>query len=177
MSRCFYALWPDAATRAGIMAAARNIPHQGRPVEPGNLHLTLVFLGRITRAQIERLLQTTPDLQYPPFTLDLDRAGWWSGPRVLWLAPALCPDPLSRLVEGLADVARRQGIALDERPFSPHLTIARKVREFAETAVFEPVKWRTGEFHLLESKSLKSGVVYEPLAAWPLTAAAPLAGR
>ncbi|HLB31888.1 MAG TPA: 2'-5' RNA ligase family protein [Gammaproteobacteria bacterium] len=98
-------------------------------------------------------------------------------PRVLWLAPTLNPDPLSRLVEGLSDMAKRRGIPLDERPYNSHLTIARKVRDFEGAAVFKPVKWLVGEFRLLESKSLKSGVVYVPLAAWPLTAASPPVDR
>lgn len=173
MSRCFYALWPDESTRAELTTAVRRVPHHGLPVDPWNFHLTLVFLGGITRVQLEGLIQATSELHSPPFTLNLDRAGWWSGPRVLWLAPSLNPDPLSRLVEGLSDVAKRRDIALDARPYNPHLTIARKVRDFEGTAVFKPVKWRVGGFHLLESKSLKSGVVYEPLAAWPLTAAGP----
>lgn len=173
MSRCFFALWPDDSTRERLAAAARGVSHHGRPVEPGNFHLTLVFLGGISKERVQELLQGASELHYPSFTLNLDRAGWWGGPRVLWLAPTLIPDRLTRLVNGLSDLAHRAGIVLDERPYNPHLTIARKVRDFTGSAEFEAVKWRAGKFHLLESKSLKSGVVYEPLAAWPLIAEGP----
>ena len=172
MSRCFYALWPDPATREEISAAAERIPHHGRPVAPSNYHLTLVFLGTISHVQIADLMQETSRVQACPFSLALGHAGWWNGPRVLWLAPELCPEPLLQLVTRLSGLARQQGIRLEERPYRPHLSIARQVRTFPGPDSLEPICWKISDFCLLRSKSLKTGVVYELLASWPLTAAA-----
>ncbi|HLA40907.1 MAG TPA: RNA 2',3'-cyclic phosphodiesterase [Candidatus Glassbacteria bacterium] len=172
MSRCFYALWPDPATRAALAAAAQQVACHGRPVDPANYHLTLVFLGKVRDGQLESLLRETSRLQARPFTLSLDQVGWWSGPRVLWFAPGFGPEPLLQLVTGLSGLARRQGIALEDRPYSPHLTVARKVRDCRELLALEPIRWQISDFCLLESRSLETGVVYKALASWPLTAAA-----
>ena len=54
--RLFFALWPDAATSVALAALAQQIAAEsgGRPTAPGNVHLTLAFLGdqprRITLA-------------------------------------------------------------------------------------------------------------------------------
>src|ERR1700724_2954341 len=45
--RLFFALWPDAATSNALAALAQQVAAEsgGRPTAPGNVHLTLAFLG------------------------------------------------------------------------------------------------------------------------------------
>ena len=53
------------------------------------------------------------------------------GGDIWWLAPADCPE-LTRLQARLADELRARGFSLEERRFSPHLTLARRVLSRAE---------------------------------------------
>ena len=51
--RLFYALWPDQATRAALMRLQSGLA--GRRIAPGNLHLTLAFLGMQPSALLPQL--------------------------------------------------------------------------------------------------------------------------
>ncbi|MCO7636875.1 hypothetical protein NJI34_08800 [Pseudomonas sp. S 311-6] len=53
--RCFLALAPDAPTRAALVQL--RLPDAVQPVAPADLHLTLAFLGAITPAQGQALIQ------------------------------------------------------------------------------------------------------------------------
>jgi len=48
-------------------------------------------------------------------------------------------------------VLTRAGIALDARPFAPHVTLARKARKAEPPAGRPGFQWRSGGFVLVES--------------------------
>lgn len=175
--RLFFALWPDAATRAHLTQALRGIaPAQARATHSDDLHLTLVFLGRLdasTQHCAEQAAALVPTLvSAEPFTLTLDKLGHWPGPRILWLGAAHCPDALLELVTGLRRALQPCKIKLDERPYQPHLTFARKVRAAAALpALSGSIEWRVNSFALAESQPLSDGARYRVLTTWPLAAA------
>ena len=45
--RLFFALWPDASTADALATLAQQVAAEsgGRPTAPGNVHVTLAFLG------------------------------------------------------------------------------------------------------------------------------------
>ena len=57
---------------------------------------------------------------------------------------------------------------MDERPYRPHVTLARKVRAAYEEVEFEPISWDVREFGLVESTSTVEGVKYQVKLRWPL---------
>ena len=101
-----------------------------RPVRPELLHITLAFLGQVAD---ERLADASAAAAIAgagksPFRIILDRAGRFpaSGPpRALWLGVGAGADDLARLAADLARELRARAFALEDRPFRPHLTLAR----------------------------------------------------
>ena len=96
------------------------------------LHITVRFIGHVDddKARVIR------DRMRPPFPIlpfDVSVAGvgtFPSGgaPRVVWAGVAQGADALQRLESLVTERLTRVGLAAEDRPYSPHLTLAR-VRE------------------------------------------------
>ena len=95
-----------------------------------NLHLTLKFLGDVPLTRVETLSQAARRAasNASPFELIIEGAGSFpprDQPRVLWIG---IEDPSGKLAElhaGLEEECSEAGFAREQRPFHPHLTIAR----------------------------------------------------
>lgn len=165
--RVFFALWPDATTRAAITRTTRAAVQAsgGRPIAKERLHLTVAFLGEITAAGLA-VARAVPPISVGAFTLTLDAVGVWPESRVLWLAPEHPPEALGELEAGLWEGLVARGFRAEDRIYRPHVTLARRARGL-ETAV-EPVTWPVGELALVESFPDGRNVHYEVLERWPL---------
>jgi 2'-5' RNA ligase len=165
--RMFFALNPDAATRAAIVRGTRRAVSAagGRPTRPENLHMTIAFIGRLTAKQVAKA-RAVPPIQVGPIQILLDRQGYWSRQQIVWLgtskAPAALIDLERRLWEGLkaANFMRERGM------FRPHVTLARRAR--AARAAIRPVRWTVTSLALLESLPDANGTRYELVEQWPL---------
>ena len=95
-----------------------------------NFHLTLKFLGDVPLARVEDLTQATgrAALAIQPFNLTVNGGGVFPPhrrPKVLWVGIEDTDGQLSELHANLENECNRAGFAREERPFHPHLTIAR----------------------------------------------------
>lgn len=135
-----------------------------------NIHLTLVFLGSVELARLEVLRALASDVLAMPFTMILDRLGWWKHNRVVWAAPETTPDPLLSLVHQLQAGLRSEGFDFDDRPvYSPHVTLLRNARcDAVEWPPFKPLEWAANDFVLVRSVTLPEGATYEAIGRWPL---------
>jgi 2'-5' RNA ligase len=98
-------------------------------VKPSNLHLTLHFLGEMDSAQADECVKLLdhPDLGGPEFSLSYEGYGRFPPkgiPRVLFIHLTDGVDECSRIHGTLGELIRPI-TALDRRPFSPHITVAR----------------------------------------------------
>src|SRR5947207_1024767 len=91
-----------------------------------NLHLTLKFLGNTLVARMEALSQAAQRaaVRFQPFDLIVGRCGAFP-PRVLWIGIDDPTGHLAGLHRTLEDECAKAGFVREERPFHPHLTIAR----------------------------------------------------
>lgn len=168
-SRLFFALWPDDETRARLAAVAEQPPRRVEKRVPArNLHLTLVFLGQVEDRIRDGLIEDAGGIAAPPFALEFAHSGWWPHARVAWLAPDQVPPELPPLVGRLRDFALARGIEVDGRPYSPHLTIARKVSRPPPPMTCQPIRWEIREFCLMESAAGQARSEYRVLRRWPL---------
>jgi RNA 2',3'-cyclic 3'-phosphodiesterase len=94
-----------------------------------NLHVTTKFIGEWPQERVGELEAALAEL--PPresFTIELRDLGWYPNersPRVLW-AGVHAPSALAELARDTEQLlASRFGIPVEDRPFSPHLTLAR----------------------------------------------------
>lgn len=105
-------------------------------VKPGNIHVTIRFLGDLGDSGVKRVCDAvareTAALQAP-----LARLGELGGfpslgrPRVLWVGFSEGEEEVRALGEAVSDGIRRAGFGPPDKPFRPHLTLAR-VREGAK---------------------------------------------
>jgi 2'-5' RNA ligase len=115
-----------AKLSAGLQTAAGQTV---RWVSPANTHLTLKFIGEIPPAAVDTLahmLQLECRSQ-PAFEISVSRAGCFPNsqrPRIIWVG-LQSPHDLVQLQQRIEAGAARLGIAPEDRPFSPHLSIGR----------------------------------------------------
>lgn len=89
-------------------------------------HLTLAFLGQVEERRLPALTERLARLprRHAAFPLAFTGGGRFDG-RVLWAGVSGDLPALRALADSASAAARRTGIALEERPYRPHLTLAR----------------------------------------------------
>ena len=150
-------------------------------VDPKGIHLTLKFLGNIPS---ERVTEITEAVQkaaqgISPFLLEISGLGAFPSlkqVRVFWVGITGEVDKLSKLQQDIDSALTVLGFAREERPFTPHLTLARiregtsppQRRSFGElvgSTAFEdkyPVQVRA--VRLMRSQLTPAGAVYTCLS-------------
>ncbi len=162
--RLFFALWPGEELRRGIVERRDLLEVSGRRVPEHNLHLTLSFLGNQPAdrvAEVEQAAQAVAGSSRG-FDLCLDRFGWFPGARVVWLGGE-APDAAAELATGLGGAMQALDLKFDPRPFKPHVSLLRHVRNRPDMPRPPPLAWPVSEFSLIESIS---GQPYQVLRKW-----------
>lgn len=108
----------------------RPVARHARWSRPEAMHVTLAFLGEQSEDLLPQLLDVGARAVagQPAFALSVHGSGTFGSaraPRVLWLGFEGAVDHLRALQHSVATLVKGLGIALEERPFSPHLTLAR----------------------------------------------------
>ena len=130
MLRLFVALDLPRSLRTRLSALAGGL--QGaRWSPPENLHVTLRFIGEVTRDQAEEADAALASVRAPSFLLSLAGVGTFSrgggkGDRAtsLWAGVERCPE-LAALQAKVESRLQRAGFAPERRRFTPHVTLAR----------------------------------------------------
>lgn len=168
LRRLFFALDPPAGVRAALHDVAQGLAPLpgGRVVAAHRLHLTLLFLGMVPGELLPRIHTAAGRVDTPPFTIALERIGYWRHAGVLWLGVQPSPE-LGALHERLrAEVASEcPEIILERREFRPHVTLMRGLRRPPQVrhALETPLVWPVSDWALMASA--ESG--YEVLGRWP----------
>lgn len=166
MKRLFFALWPNAETRKQISNFNHSINVDGlKKVKVDNLHVTLVFLGNVDAETEVLIRQAVDDIKLKPFVIPFDRLLFWQKPRVLCLSTEHYDSQLSILVNALTCRVEQFGINSDDRPYKPHVTLARKAHKLIDFDVL-PIVWEADSFCLVESLSIPGDVHYQVLQRW-----------
>jgi 2'-5' RNA ligase len=164
------------------LAELRPLAHlRWSPV--GNLHITLKFIGEWPEARLPEIegalaAQAAPE-QFP---VTVSRFGYLPNPHrpKIFLAGVQGGASLPRLAE-LTDLALAPlGIKREERPYTPHLTLARIANEnisgLRERIAALPApdfgSFEVHEYHLYMSRQSPAGSVYSPLSTYSLPKAA-----
>ena len=149
------------------MRLNRSIEIKGfRPVQPQNIHVTLVFLGNVDAASESLIKHSVASISAEPFVLTFDQLSYWSRPRILCLSCSQLVDEVEELVAALNLEVSSCGLQTDTRPYKPHITLARHAKYLPDIK-FEPIVWRAESFCLVESCSEPGGVCYKVKQQWP----------
>jgi 2'-5' RNA ligase len=99
-------------------------------VDPQGIHLTLKFLGNIPFKRVAEMIGAMEEAVQgiPPFHLEISGLGAFPNlkqVRVFWVGIGGEVDKLSNLQQNIDSALASLGFAREERPFVPHLTLAR----------------------------------------------------
>jgi 2'-5' RNA ligase len=142
-------------------------------------HITLAFLGELPVETVPLLRPPLADLAagHPRLRLALRGSGNFDD-RVLWSGIDGDLDELHTLAADVRTVVKNCGIVFEDRPFRPHLTLARARRgdrsstaEIAQGfAEFTGRPWPAERLHLVGSNIGRSSgpIHYRDIEAWPL---------
>ena len=150
-----------------------------RWVRPEGVHLTLKFLGKIFPEQIESVKQSLARLpRFVPFTAKVEGFGFFPNsqrPRTFWAGVEVGPG-LSTLAAEVERSLESVGFAREQRPFKPHLTLARfsspqpqihLQRELSRHADAGIGTITVENVYLFESKLSSHGTEYLKIACFP----------
>lgn len=177
LKRLFLGVPLDDGVRSMLAQHLRQHHVPGRLVPPDNWHLTIRFLGNVDQIAMERLIAELDQADLgEPFEIALGALGAFPRPAkasVVWLALDKGRDRLTELNELAEGASQAVGLAPEDRPFSPHLTLSRirpeiDVRVDLAGYTRVPFQWTAGELVLFESHIGRGGAVYEPVEKFPL---------
>lgn len=167
--RYFFALQPDLASCIEIQQIMKRLPDNPtlQLQSTDNLHQTLVFLGQLTVTQLEQLLPRVQQLYCSPITMQFDLISWWPEPKIYCLTCRSAEEALYTLVERLEEIALASGIAIEPRPYEPHITLARKATQ-AISVPIAPVHFTARSLLLMKSVIADYGPRYIAVKQWPI---------
>jgi 2'-5' RNA ligase len=186
--RLFVAADIDQAARAAVAAEQERIRTALGPaaalrwVNADHGHLTLVFLGHVDETKAPALIESIgAPVDLAPFEMALEGVGAFpprGAPRVLWIGVTNGAAALGVLQRTLAARVAAIGIALEDRAFHPHLTLARwkeshavdRARALAAAPPGAIARMRVDGATLYHSRLSAAGPAYIPLARANLTA-------
>lgn len=179
--RLFIAIHPDPALLRRLERAQQILAFSsggGRFPQPGDLHVTLAFLGELPEDQVLEILEAMESAAESVAETGLPElaiagVGAMPGSRgELWIADVLEDPALTGLARRLGQELRRRGYAFENRRFRPHITLGRGLKPLPEPAgvcrrmeaVLEGSPAFARGFSLFQSTLRPSGPVYEELA-------------
>jgi 2'-5' RNA ligase len=151
------------------------------PVE--NLHITSKFIGQWPEERLAELESALENVNFGRvFEVAIAGFGYFPNPHHprAFFAGVQAGPGLAELAHAIDGTLRPLGVAKEDRPYTPHLTLARIKHEdiralrehIAKMTNFDFGTFQASEFHLYLSKTGPKGSIYTPLATYPLLAAA-----
>ena len=170
--RAFFALVPDEAVRLQFLGLAREVARRsrGRSISGEHVHLTLAFLGDVPVASLPTIRAIGDAVPHAGASLAFDTLGAWRASGVAWVAPSTLPAALGALHARLYAALTEAGFALENRPFRPHVTLARRCVQPHPRQQSTPIHWAVRKLSLIGSELRPEGPVHTTLAEWTLAA-------
>lgn len=128
--RIFIALDIPAEIRARLaqyIERVRAYAPDARWARVEGLHVTLKFIGEVKDAKLEEFQSALATVKAVPFEMIFGSIGFFptpKSPRVFW-AGVQNGDALPQLATAVDQALSKLGIAREEKPYNPHLTLAR----------------------------------------------------
>jgi 2'-5' RNA ligase len=146
-------------------------------VKPGNIHLTLKFLGNIETGLIEPVLREMELIgrQMEPFSLEVSGIGCFpnmKNPRVIWVGIEDRDQRVVKLQSTLESSLESIGFSREKRNFTPHLTIGRIKISHGKGVLLDEVRKignpflgsiEVKEMVLFQSDLHPQGAIYTPI--------------
>jgi 2'-5' RNA ligase len=121
-------LEPEVRSRIErFLEGVEGFAPDARWVRPESLHVTLKFIGEQPPERVEAITERLRRVESSEFEIQAAGYGFFptaKAPRVFWIGIHAGPQ-LAELAENVDMATAELGIRREDRPFSPHLTVAR----------------------------------------------------
>jgi 2'-5' RNA ligase len=166
----FFALWPGSETARELARVGDAMAGLagGKPQPAGKIHLTLAFLGSLVQEQLGAAALAAAAVEAAEVHMTIDSVGSFRRAKGGWAAPMAPVESLVRLQSQLADRLRERGFTLEDRAFTPHVTLVRKLAHPEPRAPMPPIEWKSRALTLVETTGDGR---YEIRESWGLRAA------
>lgn len=164
---------------AGLMRSRADV----KWVRPGNVHITLKFLGSVETARIDEISGALDRALRGASAFDAAISGVGTFPpnprraRIVYMGLAEGVEEMRGLAGRAEDAMAKLGFEREKRPFKSHLTIgrvkrgARRLEDLGrsiDTAEYKPLKLRVDRVNLVKSELTPSGAIYTTLQTFGL---------
>jgi RNA 2',3'-cyclic 3'-phosphodiesterase len=162
----------ETLARSGRALIRQNSDAKIRWTPPENMHVTLSFLGQVHEARLDVVQQALATVHAVRPRIELNGVGVFDRAGVLFAEVTRTPSLLA-LAEQVFAATEACGFAREDRPYSPHVTLARtrdRIR-LQSPATGDPAfhqSFETAEFRLYQSLTLPGGAKYDVLRSFPL---------
>lgn len=126
-----------------LCTSLEELPNEGiSQVSKDNMHVTLFFLGNLDSGKLEKVKKVLMSLDYRKFKLAVNGVGTFSirSPSVLFAEISEGRDNIIEIYKLLFDNLKGIGFKMDERAYTPHITIARLKGQNGKKPVLEFIK-------------------------------------
>lgn len=168
MARLFFAIDLPQELKNQLELLQKMCPFAGRPVSPHNFHITLLFLGEVSRHQLDDILEAIEIPAIKPFEIELRQFAYFPKAEVgcLEIEPN---EQLIQLHQHINRKLKQSGIHIKQsgKPFRPHITLFRDATVQSEITQTVDFELNVDHFCLMESQFNQKGVYYEVVEEWP----------
>lgn len=150
-ARLFLALCPGRAVQTALAAHADAWRWNEGAVRyaPADWHVTLHFIGAVPCTRVDEL-RAGLDVSFTPFELRFGQPVLWPHGLAV-LLPVALPVALQQLHDLLGQRLRQLDLRTDERPYRPHLTLARRAGAALPPAQWPAWGWQVQGYALMVS--------------------------
>lgn len=128
--RIFIGIDLDSEIRGRIarfMEGVEAFAREAHWVGPELLHITLKFIGERKLEEVDAIAKRLQQIESPAIEIRTTGCGFFptaKAPRVFWIGIQASPQ-LAELAGGIDMATAELGVPREDRPYSPHLTLAR----------------------------------------------------
>jgi 2'-5' RNA ligase len=183
--RAFFAITLPEAITESLGALSQRLRLKGAKaswVPPQRMHLTLRFFGDITEEQCAGMIAAAvaplAEVLAPEFLITgVGSFGRKGRPDVIWAGAQILAGDVEAILRAVDAAARAQGIEVENRPFRPHITLARirdprsagaLAAELGHEAGFAAGQFTCHNVTLYQSRLTPSGPEYSIIKEFPL---------
>jgi len=184
--RTFIAAELDTPVREGLLRIQEDLKTCGADVKwtaPGQMHLTLKFLGETLVKKIAPLTESLSDhlRDIPAFAVSVTHLGGFPdirAPRIIWAGfDAAGAQKAAELACAVETSVNLVGIPKEKRPYTAHLTLGRSrsatgnkelSAKLGTLTLTPPLSQTFRSVHFIQSTLTPSGPRYEILASFSL---------